>query len=109
MSSETRLDTRERAEFLVSESLSTPEGFIVRGVCNRGRVAIGDVFDEVIRESAGNASEAVDLRVVAIVAYRRPIEEVPEGLSAELHCKGVAANGLRPNDMLIGANDRTAS
>ena len=100
--------TGQRAEFLVSESLPTPEGLIVRGICNRGTVAIGDTFDAVIHESAVDVCEVVSLRVAAIVAYRRPIDEVPEGMSAELRCAGTAAHGLRENDMLIASKMRSA-
>jgi hypothetical protein len=91
------------SEFLVSESLPAPDGFIVRGICNRGSIAIDDSFERVVHDVPQRASEPVALRVVGIVAYRRSIDELPEGMSAELRCVGSAGGGLRPNDLLIGA------
>lgn len=91
------------SEFLVSESLAVPDGFIVRGICNRGTIAVNDSFARVVHDVPEGASEPVALRVAGIVTYRRSIDKLPQGMSAELRCVGSAGSGLRLNDLLIGA------
>ena len=93
----------ECAEFLVSECIATPEGWLVRGICNRGTITLGEVFDSVVSERAAATPAALQLRVNGIVAYRRSITELPCGMSAELHCTGAGAEKLTQNDLLVAS------
>ena len=93
----------ECTEFLVSECLATPEGLLVRGICNRGTITLGEVFDSVVRERDPATPAALQLRVSGIVAYRRAITELPHGMSAELHCTGSGAEELTENDLLVAS------
>ncbi len=93
----------ECAEFLVSECLAAPEGWLVRGICNRGAITVGEVFDSVIHEREAATPVALRLRVNGIVAYRHSITALPQGMSAELHCTGEGAQRLAENDLLVAS------
>lgn len=93
----------QRAEFLVSECLAAPEGWLVRGICNRGIITVGEVFDSVESEREAATPVALLLRVTGMEAYRRPITELPQGMSAELRCTGALVQGLAENDLLVAS------
>lgn len=76
-------------EFLISASSSSGDGLVVQGVCNAGIIKLGSQFAELIKESDGQAiSVKPALQVSKIIAYRREIDELPTGMTGELHLSG---------------------
>lgn len=78
------------AEFGVHEARNVKDGCIVIGRCYRGPLARGDVFSLVRPGPAKEPAKSIGilLRVERITAYRRIIDEIDEGLTAELHLSG---------------------
>lgn len=90
-------------EFLVSEISVATDGYTAFGITNCGTIVIGDVFSKLRRKFAPDETKVydIDLRVSAIVAYRRQIDELPEGMGGELVLTGTVATTLEANDMLM--------
>lgn len=91
-----------KIEFLVSEAVPSSQGFEVRGICNLGTIFINDIFTALVRDPGSGAFTAnpITLKVKGITAYRRKINELPRGVSAELRCEGTAEGGIAPDDLL---------
>lgn len=93
---------KKNTEFLVSETAAVEDGFVVYGITNVGVVAIGDRFSKLQRKSAKAETLYfdIDLQVRSIAAYRRQIDELPEGMGGELMLTGICTTTFEANDML---------
>jgi hypothetical protein len=63
-----------------------------------------NVFVELTRDEDDGAhvSHPIELQVKQVTTYRRNVEELPSGMSGELHCIGSVATELRPGDLISG-------
>lgn len=102
----------KNVEFMV-DSVAEESGFLrVRGACNKGTLSIGDKFNEAYRheleqDSDGgyHVSKQYDQRNVALTVekirvYGREIDELTEGMTAELLLSGQRADLVKEGDLL---------
>ncbi|MCC8443902.1 hypothetical protein LN449_15440 [Xanthomonas cannabis] len=85
-------------EFLIHEVKPCGEVVSVSGIVNKGKVPLRAEFVS-LRNESGDES-VVSLKVSNIVAYRRQIDELPTGMSGELHLSGDGASQLAKHFML---------
>lgn len=98
-------------EFLIDDVVAEADSCRLQGVCNVGPINLGDVFGltyRPIREYSEDGfiefrefSESVVLEVVEIVAYRKSLDELSEGMSGELKVMGAGLNKLQSRNMLV--------
>lgn len=85
-------------EFLIHE-VRTEEGVtFASGIVNKGKIPIGTAFTSVKQIESG--THEIHLSVKRVVAYRREIDELPQGMSGELTLEGQGAELLRKHDTL---------
>jgi len=89
-------------EFLISDASASPGEIVVRGICNQGCIGLSQSFS-CVDVNAEGPSYPVNLVVSKIVAYRREIDELPSGMSGELHLSGSTLVQLKHGDMLKSA------
>lgn len=78
------------AEFGVHGARVEGNRVVVIGRCYRGPLRVGDVFVQLkpVDEEGPGSALPVRLTVERMVAYRREMSEVDEGLTAELSLQG---------------------
>lgn len=85
-------------EFLVYEIKQDGDIARVGGIVNKGKISVGVTFSYVLDKFGEKTS--VRLEVTDIVAYRRQITELPNGMSGELHVIGEGIGLIEKNYML---------
>lgn len=74
---------------------------VVTGIVNKGAVRLGSVFTQVTLPSqADNVTCQVQLTIIKIVAYRHVLDELPSGMTGEIHMQGTGSDCLVPGGMI---------
>ena len=95
-----------KIEFLVHRILSQGDGVIIQGIVNSGNIKVGDAFLNVHNRSSGEEAINLGKKLISpviiskIIAYRREIDELPKGMSGELHVHGACSDLIGEHDLL---------
>jgi hypothetical protein len=89
-------------EFLTETVEHRTGHVVVAGLVNAGVVRLGSVFTQATLPQADNAGCEVRLTVSKIVAYRHELDELPTGMTGELHLQGTGADRLLDRTTMKG-------
>ncbi|MEO7330326.1 MAG: hypothetical protein ABI193_17250 [Minicystis sp.] len=94
-------------EFSVDIVTGPADAPIVKGRCLKGPIKLGDVFsstytfDDRRSETPTRVGEfSVSLRVQKMMAYRRYLDEIDEGLTAQLELVGTGGTEVKSGGIL---------
>jgi hypothetical protein len=88
--------------FLVSERVNCSGGsFEVHGICAEGEIKVGDTFTLAVAWGE-RESRSIGIRVDRILAYRRELQELSEGVSGVLNCSSTTSVVLAVNESISG-------
>lgn len=100
-------------EFLTESAEQHKDLIVVTGLVNEGIVHVGSMFNlattcliqsgQAVPQGEGTNHE-IQLAVTKIIAYRHVLEELPTGMTGELHLQGVGGNSVAAGMMLKGTS-----
>jgi len=86
-------------EFLIDSFEKTDKGIRICGAVNLGTIRLGSFFSSASTEPLSGTMDApvgekVSLAVKRIIAYGQELDQLPEGMSGELHLLGDGADEI---------------
>lgn len=93
-------------EFEIYRVIDSEDGVLLHGIVLKGDIKIGDQFLKFCEMPKGidvpkyPATSLHPLKISKIIAYRRELDELPKGMSGELHVNDIDNWIIKKGDIL---------
>lgn len=99
-------------KFFVDSIEREGEVYCAKGVCTQGSIEVGVTFLKVYKEIVNKIAlyefelvgtenhRVVALRVEKIIAYRRSLDSLPQGMTGEIYLVGEGGDDIHEKDIL---------